>query len=429
MTVVRLEVPAGTALYVTGPLKAMVTDGAVLILGAIFTRGEEFSVARYRSYVLRALEDSRISIVFEGEASIEPVSLEEDVTGLWVSTVDELLRKGCRRFIVLGPTDAGKSSLTALISNRALLRGFRVGVVDADIGQADIGPPGFVSAAEVSRKILWLRELRAKYFRLIGSITPQRFERRIVAASVELGLKLLNSVNVLVVDTDGWIEGPYSLEYKADIARFLALDAAIAVGVNDEHYSMMLSMLSWLPCGVVRLPSPSRKRVRSREDRRMLRAEAYRRYLEKGYEIDVNADTIPVQGSCILSVARKLAPDEEEAIRSIAGDAYLAGAKSGDTYYLALAATLDEDRLAKLSEKLNAQIVIVDAQSTHNILASVVTEDLNELPALVVSIDYKSRRLRLRLPRPLERPRAILLSSIRLRDNYTEAGRPHRCIA
>ena len=49
--------------------------------------------------------------------------------------------------MVIGEIDTGKSTLVALIAQWFRENGKKVAVVDSDIGQSDVGPPGFVSVS------------------------------------------------------------------------------------------------------------------------------------------------------------------------------------------------------------------------------------------------------------------------------------------
>ncbi len=423
-----LELPVGQYARVTGPLTVRVSMGQVMVLGAIYGAGEEFRVSEYRSYAIKALDDSRLVIEVGEGASVEKPMAGEEVLDKWVAVVDDCLRRGCRGFMVVGPTDSGKSSLAALIANRALLRGLRVGVVDADIGQADVGPPTTVSASMVGRKLLWLRELRAEEMRFIGYITPQRCERRIVAAAVELVWSLRRrGADVVVVDTDGWVQGLNALEYKAEIARFAGLDTVIVVGSDETLNSMMENMLSWLPCGVHTVPTPAVKRVRDRGDRRRLRSEAYQRYLTPLYERELDLDKVKVLGSCFFAgqrLPRTVASYLEQQLRV----RVLAASETHDTVYVVTAGQPDSQAVARASQALGKQVYILDRSLVPGALAALVGEDGREKAlALVVEVDVENNRMKVKTPYtgPV---RAVILGGTRLTENFEETGRPLRCI-
>lgn len=58
----------------------------------------------------------------------------------WRAFIDEVLPQA-RLLILVGAVDTGKTTLTTCLANRSLALGYKTAVVDADVGQSDIGPP------------------------------------------------------------------------------------------------------------------------------------------------------------------------------------------------------------------------------------------------------------------------------------------------
>ena len=52
-----------------------------------------------------------------------------------------------------GETDTGKSTLATYIMNKAFKKGYRPGIIDADIGQGDLAPPNAIGAAVVTEQV------------------------------------------------------------------------------------------------------------------------------------------------------------------------------------------------------------------------------------------------------------------------------------
>ncbi len=421
-----LRLTEGSLSRVHGPLRAEVREGQVMVLGAIFGRGEGFSVRRYRSYAVKALTDAVIDIVLEEGGSVEKPSPGEEPLESWVYQVDRLLRAGCRGFMVLGGVDSGKSSIAALIANRALLYGYRVGVVDSDVGQADIGPPACVSAARVLRPILWLRELRAERIRFIGYITPQRAERRISAAVVDLVSWLRRDVDVVVVDTDGWVQGVQSLEYKLEAAYLAGIDAVLVVG-DQKLYRMVSSGWKRLRCGTVYLESPAVRETRDRGDRRLLRVEAYRRFLEPLRRRMVDLSEVAVLGSCFFS-GEPLPREAAEGFSSVLRVRVLAASETYDTVYVVTAGQADPAGIDRLSSALNKQVYILDVNNMKGALVGIIGEEGVEVGiGLLEDIDFDGGVAKLLTP--YEGPiKGLILGGTRLTENFEEYGRPLRCV-
>ncbi len=62
--------------------------------------------------------------------------------------------------VVLGAMDVGKTTVTTILVNKGVREGLKVGVIDGDPGQNDIGPPTTISSAVADNLITHLTQLR-----------------------------------------------------------------------------------------------------------------------------------------------------------------------------------------------------------------------------------------------------------------------------
>ena len=114
--------------------------------------------------------------------------------------------------LVIGATDVGKSTFCRFLIERAVTSGLRVGFVDADVGQSQIGPPTtiglkvFAPNDSADRLEEIDSEPDALYF--VGWTAPERHLLQCVAGTrlmVDAALK--TGADFIVVDTTGYIEG------------------------------------------------------------------------------------------------------------------------------------------------------------------------------------------------------------------------------
>jgi polynucleotide 5'-hydroxyl-kinase GRC3/NOL9 len=423
----ELVLEEGSIARLYGPARVRVASGQVMVLGAIYEAGSEFYVHPVRSYGVKALVESRLVVELGSGGSVEKPSPGEEPLDRWVYLVDHALRRGCRGFIVLGPTDAGKSSMAALVSNRALLRGLQPGLVDADVGQADIGPPAFVSAARPRGFVLWLRELWPEKMRFIGYITPARNERRIVAAVVDLARWLRSAgSDVVVVDTDGWVQGVQSLEYKLEAAHYAGLDTVLVVG-DEKLYRMVARAWGRRGCGVVYLPSPSQKRSRERGDRRSLRSEAYRRFLGNAAPRRLDLSGLTILGSCFY-MGDRLSAETAAGFSSVLRTRVLAASETYDTIYVVTAGQADPAGIEKLSEAMDKQVYILDINNMKGALVALLGPGGEEAAlGILDSIDPAADRATI-LTSYRGEVTGIIVGGTRLGPGLEEQGRPLRCV-
>jgi polynucleotide 5'-hydroxyl-kinase GRC3/NOL9 len=147
--------------------------------------------------------------------------------------------------MVVGPTDSGKSSLSTYIINQAIRAGLRPAVIDADIGQGDLAPPGVIGCGIVEKQILNLKEVSTKYFAFVGDINPTGYDRLIarsvkgLRSKITMGKENLSKIDLVVINTDGYITGS-GLLGKIAIADKVRPDMIICLGEDTPDLCVLI---------------------------------------------------------------------------------------------------------------------------------------------------------------------------------------------
>jgi polynucleotide 5'-hydroxyl-kinase GRC3/NOL9 len=125
--------------------------------------------------------------------------------------------------MVIGAADTGKTRFCANLANRAIEAGIPTAIVDADIGQSEIGSPGTIGLATPEAPFEAATELQARRLYFVGSTSPPAHllehvtgTKRLVDNALELGAKLV------IVDTTGLTAAPVGRKlktYKVDLVR------------------------------------------------------------------------------------------------------------------------------------------------------------------------------------------------------------------
>jgi polynucleotide 5'-hydroxyl-kinase GRC3/NOL9 len=422
MVKVALEMEPGDLVRVFGPATLRVSSGLVSVLGAELGEGEFFVIGELRSYVVKGVTASRIDVELEGDARVELASPEEEPYDEWVEVADSIL-SSCPTpctVTVLGSTDSGKTSFTALLANRGILRGLKVAIVDADVGQADIGPPGFIGLAYPKSWVSWLRFLEPEMLRFIGSIEPSPLVGRIISACVELQAKALSDgAELIVVDSDGWVEGWAALEYKVDFVRALRSNHVVVMG--DDRLAEYIARL--FPGGVYKLTRPMVQATRSAEDRRRLRQENYRRFLE-GDLVEVDLAKTPVYGACIsgYKAEEKLVTIIEETLGEEMVE-LVTRYPGGACIYVEDQNPALQQAIKELQKKIQGlELMIIPLSTAKMILSALRDGRGHDCPALLVDVDLRSRKalFKTKCKGPFK---SALISRIRLTEDYREAAR------
>lgn len=409
-------------LRVLGPARVSVASGALNVLGAILQDGGEFYVSEHRSYSLKALEDVEINVSLGEGSRIERADPVEEPLDDWTTIADSVI-DGCRlpcTIVVVGPVEAGKTSMTALVANRALSRGIPAAIIDADIGQADIGPPGFISLAVPEDWVLWLRDLWPSSMRFVGSIEPAPVAGRLLSmASVLVREAIESGAGVVIVDTDGWVEGWGALEFKADLIRVLNTDAVIVMGDIDLYKSFHRMLAS--PVYYAR--SPIVRAVRNRVDRRLLRSSNYKRFLSNASIRLVDAVTVSIHGSCLFSSTPYNDPELKTRVEGVVEHpvVYIGRFPGGHCVVVDSDSPPDPATMRELQKRLEGDILVLFTGGFRGVLVG-VSDGSRDYPGIVEDVYLDGLRIKVRTP--YDGPiRGLVFGRIRLIDFQEDSKR------
>ncbi len=406
----RIEMGPDEIIKLFGPMSVEVVSGAIYVLGKTLGSGDTLVVPRSRSYPVLSLEASVLDIRMGEDAAIHDAEKDEPLRA-WISAAREMV--SASSVMVLGGVDSGKSSFTTLLANEFFSAGKKTCVLDTDIGQADIGPPGFVSLAVMDKPVLSLRELRPAAMRLVGDIRPQYVQHRILMEAARLARYSLGRLGceALVIDTDGWVREAAAVSYKSRLIEELLPENLVVLG---DGLGRVFRRYEKLGLRLHVLPSPRVLRARSRDARRMLRGKKYSEFLEDAGVRAVSLDDVVLLYLAVFEGAEIPGGEVSEA----AGARVLYASWSPDTLYIV---TDEQVRgVDELKARYGVQrIRFVKPGFERGLYVAVSDGGVAEYPGVVESIDFAGRRIRVRTL--WEGPvKIIKFSRIRLLDNYVE---------
>mgnify|MGYP001772673642 CR=1 FL=1 len=300
----ELELPSGFTLLARGPGSVEVVDGEVEVFGARLRRGASLRVPEGRVIPLEALSDSFL----RSDAASTEVVKGSTIPESWRELAEAALDAG--RVMVIGATDTGKSSLILYIANRALAAGRRPAIVDADVGQTDVGPPGTIGLAfprEQSPTYFGL-ELADAYF--VGDKSPAGHLLPMVVGSKIMADEARDAgARPILVNTTGFVEGSVGWALKTHKVEALMPDLLIALerGYELEH------ILRSIPRGirVRRLPPPGAA-PKGRPERARYRLTSLSSLAPRRTELDVD-----LKGVRIVNARSLLLQDDGELRRRL----------------------------------------------------------------------------------------------------------------
>jgi polynucleotide 5'-hydroxyl-kinase GRC3/NOL9 len=268
-----IAVEAGKTLLIIGPASFQLREGEATVLAApldssriIVPRGKQTPI-EIRSASSLAVWLGQDGDVEELRGSTIPLSWRE------AASVLAELEEGIA--IVIGGGDAGKTTLSAFLANTLHGEGASVAVVDADIGQTDLGPPTTMAAGEVATYLVNLSQVKPSERIFIGLTSPGYVKAKVIRSVNRLVRCHARPGMLVIVNTDGWVSGSEAVDYKLQMLNELKPDIALGIG-GDDGTSEILEAGD---CTTLLVGSPDIRKERTQVDRRELRALGYHKYL------------------------------------------------------------------------------------------------------------------------------------------------------
>jgi len=211
------------------------------------------------------------------------------VPDAWMRIADRAARPG-GTVVLIGGSDAGKTTLAVWLAGRLAERGLRVAAVDADVGQSRLGPPATVGWA-------WGAEGRPAGLRFAGDVTPAGMESRCLAAVGACAEEARQAgAEVVLCDTTGWVSGAGALEYKLAKTDLLRGSLGVLVEREGELQPYRRALRGRVAVEVLSVAAVAAVRPRSVEDRRARRREAFAAHLREPVEVELDLRTVGLTG-------------------------------------------------------------------------------------------------------------------------------------
>jgi polynucleotide 5'-hydroxyl-kinase GRC3/NOL9 len=235
------------------------------------------------------------------------------MVGNWAeATADRIVGAGSLpqgRFLLLGGTDTGKTTLMSVLANR-LARKQPVALVDADIGQSHIGPPTTVGWTVLDKGAAPLpgpeaAEWPARGISFVGDITPVGHLLQLTAALALCLEQAEQAADVVLIDTPGLVTGGAACALWWTIQKLLRPERIIAIQRENELEDVLAGLQTGLSTiKVVRVPPEIRRK--SLETRQQHRRRLFDRYFQNGSTRALDLDRVAVRATGRMTAAEAL---------------------------------------------------------------------------------------------------------------------------
>jgi polynucleotide 5'-hydroxyl-kinase GRC3/NOL9 len=282
---IAFNLDKGHTLLLKGPASIRTKKGDAECLGAPIRSDDWISIEASRQEPVYAI-DNVVLEIRRGSGSSWSEVRESTVPAAW-NEAAQVLERQRGICIIIGEADSGKSSLCTFLANKCLEDTGKVGVVDADVGQADIGPPTTVSSSFVQAPIIGLQKSTAETSFFVGDTSPSFVPEKLVTLTTRLKKRIMGSVDIVLVNTDGWLAEFNAIRHKQLLLEEIQPDLVIALSRSDEIIDPLLDRVKFAS---LKLPSSPFATIRTKEGRKKAREAGYHRFLLGSHKLGVGQE-------------------------------------------------------------------------------------------------------------------------------------------
>jgi polynucleotide 5'-hydroxyl-kinase GRC3/NOL9 len=200
--------------------------------------------------------------------------------------------------LILGAGDTGKTTLTARLAGALASRGGRVAVVDADVGQSEIGPPTTIGLGEVTAPLVRLRDSRLLALEFIGDTSPVRHIGHTAEATGRLVRRAVAAqFDHVLIDTGGLVQGALGLALKRAKVAAVEPDLVLVIQRAAEAEPLLAALAGRARAPVVRVPAAPGARRRTQTERRLHREAALEAYMRAARALVLPPSSVEWRGA------------------------------------------------------------------------------------------------------------------------------------
>jgi polynucleotide 5'-hydroxyl-kinase GRC3/NOL9 len=167
-------------------------------------------------------------------------------------------------------------------------------LVDIDIGQSTVSPPGTIGLASIAdNKISSAPE--KMYF--VGSVTPTGFMLSFITGTKKiLDYTLAQDYSLIAIDTTGLVYGGAAKELKFREIDIISPKHIVAIQKNQELESILAPQEKRSDIHIWRLKTPEETKIRSMEERQQCRKENFQNYFKNKKTFSISLKNVAAIG-------------------------------------------------------------------------------------------------------------------------------------
>jgi polynucleotide 5'-hydroxyl-kinase GRC3/NOL9 len=356
--------------------------------------------------------------------SLRAESKRMPVTPEWEETISEIAANPGVA-MVIGGVDTGKTRFCVELVNAGLNAGLPTAVVDADVGQSEVGAPGTIGMGLVERPIEALSDVKPKRLYFVGATTPAGHllecavgSKKMVDAAREHGARLI------VLDTTGMVDGPLGRRlktYKADLVR---PDYLVGVQKRREVEHLLVPYQKVTPVRVRKVSSSELARRKPPEFRTARRQLNFYNHFHEAPGHIIHLDSV-CTWSTSFSTGRIMKWQYVKLIENTLKCPILHAEITGNGIFAVSERQCTGRDMALLEEQFKTKSIrIVAASAFANLLLGLADENANTIDVgLLQAIDFKQRFVFVLSPiRTISPVKVLQFGSMRVTRDGKELG-------
>jgi polynucleotide 5'-hydroxyl-kinase GRC3/NOL9 len=327
--------------------------------------------------------------------------------------------------MLLGASDTGKSSLAALLANHLLGAGIRVAVVDADIGQSDIGPPGTVGMGLPAKPIRRLADVTLEDAYFVGSNSPEGHSLSLLVGCAQMVARARDlGAEAIILDTTGLVHGRGARVLSHFSRDLLRPDFVVALEREGELEHLLRPMATVPGLNLIRLRASPRAQLRSRQQRKSARERAFRSHLAGARTLELPLDRVNLLRT-IYGTGRRLDAAEYPGLSERLGCPVLHAEWIAEGLYLVLGGSFEQGRMDRLKEQEGVeQILTSRTDRLRDLLVGLAGPDNDwQGIGILLGLDFDNRMVQIHTVADAARIRAIHVGILRVSISGEEMGR------
>ena len=414
-------VKTGKTLLVDGPASVSLLSGRISVLGAPFMVGEKIIIRDGKRVPFGVRKKATFDLMLGEGASFEEID-GGTVPPSWENAAKEVLSlKKPVTVMVMGGVDSGKTSFCTFLANEALRKKWKTGIIDADLGQSDVGPPSTVGFNFVSEPVKDLFEIKAENAYFVGLTSPSGAVNKIMKGLTELKNRAMEAdVDFLIVNTDGWVDGEEAVKYKIQLTKTVSPSVIVGIRQEDELTPILTALKE---AKVLSIDSPQLVQRRNREKRKILRELSYKKYLKQAKVQSFALNWVKVEDS-LLGAGGPLGPERMEKIRNLLGKRPIYSEETLATIFVVLRKnqSVTEEQMKEIEEGFGKRAKVIREGEEEGLLVGLQDERGKFLGiGILCGVDYRRRVMKVYTPIN-ENVSTIRFGQIKLDENGREIG-------